>query len=279
MKHRSLIIFVIIVAALVVVPEAAQQLVEFKRTAVERASRGVSNAFLNLYAQRLRGQETRGNAALSSSTEAKELRAATCALADAAAANAAARRASFVREKSPTGRENSRQRRLSATESAPDVLMAKNRLKLSESPLNLHLDMSMLPEISTRMAVQDMPKVASVRGEFISADVVRALKRLEMRDAAAPSPAPEWSRAERDAASKPARLAARNARTDERRREVRLRMLEPHGDAPRGPSVPHSPQVKGYKWKAHGAPPAPPANAPEAMPPAGATSVETLIGF
>lgn len=58
MKHRSLVIFIIIVAALAVAPEASQQLFRYKDVAAERAVQGISNAFLNLYAARLKGQAT-----------------------------------------------------------------------------------------------------------------------------------------------------------------------------------------------------------------------------
>lgn len=56
MKHRSLVIFIIIVATLAVAPETAQHLAQLKETAAERTLRGISDAFLALYAQKLKGQ-------------------------------------------------------------------------------------------------------------------------------------------------------------------------------------------------------------------------------
>lgn len=278
MKHRSLIIFVVIVAALVVVPEAAQQLDEFKRTAVERASRGMSNAFLNLYAQHLKGQETR-NVAFASSPEAKGARIETCSLTGDDATATDARRSSPVREKASTAREASRQRRSPVEGSAPEVQLAKNELNHLATPLELHADLSMLPQLSTIVAVQDMPEVAAVSREFIPADVVRALKSFEVREAPHAPSAPVWSRAEREAASRLARDAVKNARFDERRRGTRLKIPERHGDAVRVHSDNPAPQAKGYKLKARGTFSAPAATAPEATPHIGATPLETLIGF
>lgn len=80
MKHRSLIIFIIIVAALAVAPEAAEQLFRYKDVAAERAVRSISNAFLNLYAERLKGQASPASDAASpaeSSIALKEVSAQT----------------------------------------------------------------------------------------------------------------------------------------------------------------------------------------------------------
>lgn len=53
MKHRSLVIFVIIMMALTVAPQVTQQLGELKNAAAEELKAGIWNIFLSLHAKRL----------------------------------------------------------------------------------------------------------------------------------------------------------------------------------------------------------------------------------
>lgn len=282
MKHRSLVIFVIIVAALAVVPEAAQQLAEFKRTAAERAVRGVSNAFLNLYAERLRGRETRPEAIVPTpdTPEAATTRMQACSLpktSDAALADA--RRASETREKARAGRPSSDMPRTHANAGADEVLLAKNEFVRLDAGGEVHVVKGLTPELAARVqvALEDREQLAAVGKDLNVSELGRVFQRVESPHAA-PSPAPEFPRFEKDFARHLARQAERSVREGERRRAAHLKQLEKANNAHEAGNGNFPQHGKGRRVKVHVSP-TPPAPGGDAPSPATAPAVETIIGF
>ncbi|HEX8474036.1 MAG TPA: hypothetical protein VF666_08395 [Pyrinomonadaceae bacterium] len=282
MKHRSLIIFIIVVAVLAFVPQAAEQFVEFRRTTTERALRGVSNAFLNLYAQNLRSGET--PAATLPSPVSGETRTEVCSHTNAdESRTVVARAASTSREKDANVDENMHQRRSLTATDETDVLLAANRaqpfdVQQFDVPLESHHDAKSLPRVSTKVSVatQALPQLAAVGKDFKSEDFIHVFQMFEKQRAAAP--APELTHIEQDALMRMAREAGREARAEERKREreVRLMMLESSSKTPAG----HRGYVRQQgNWRTLKAPgsassPAPEPPAPQPLPP-----VEVHAGF
>jgi hypothetical protein len=172
MKHRSVVIFIIIVAALAVAPQVAQQFEQLASNAASRVEGAMWNVFLSVNAQKFTGDNARCDAPILVQATQQQPACDTMrgqAPTPATRANLAPAR-------------NALNLKRTLTAETPSPLLAKNSFKPFvldfQTEVNPHLSLKSLPQVNLSLPAP-VAKVAALRLREDGREILRVVARLK----------------------------------------------------------------------------------------------------